>query len=137
MYTVDPNDILGQADRFGPYEHAAISATTTIQLWRTSSPFRVEAVSYVNPAGFAADPSNYWTIDLLQGATVVASWSTQTAAQGALTADTFVSLVLSSTDVNRVLARAGTLTTISLRFTKTGAPANLPLGRISGHGRTV
>ena len=118
-----------------PYEHAgAVSATVVHKLRTARRPVRIDRVEYVNPTGFAADPANYWTLELRKGATVIASYSTQTAAQGAITANTFVTFVLSATDANRVAVEGDEL---SLALVKSGTAGNLPLGRMCAHGRYV
>ncbi len=96
--------------------------------------FRVESVEYILPAGFVADSSNYWTVALKNGSTVVASWSTLTSAQGTITAGTPVQLVLSTTDANLVFA-AGDI--VSAVLTKTASALPLPPGRITVHGHYV
>lgn len=114
-----------QATRDLPYDHAAISATTSVKLWSTKDrPHKVQRVFYNNPTGFAQDPSAYWTVSITDGTTTLASWSTQTGTNGTLTADTPVDLVL--------VASTGLAASKNLvvTFTKTGAPANLPAGRL-------
>lgn len=140
MLDRDPNDILDIAERF-PYEHAAIAATTAIKLRTIRGPLRFNRVEYDNPTGFANNASAYWTINVLANATVVASWSTQTIGSGGngdLPVDTFLDLVPAALDVNRVAL--GSLTApivLSVQFVKTGAPANLPIGRFFFHATGV
>lgn len=112
---------------------ASLTATTTVKLFKCKDrSFRLDRAFYNNPTGFAADPTDYWTVAVLKGTTVMASWSTLSTAQGALTADTPVNLVLSATDANTV-ADDGDV--ISMKFTKTGSPAALPPGRLVLEGR--
>ncbi len=109
-----------------PYDHAAMSATTSVKIGGSlTRAHRVKYVWYNNPTGFAADASNYWTIEITDGTNVLASWSTQSTAQGALTADTPVQLVMSAshTDIDGAGVFVAT-------FVKTGIPANLPAGRL-------
>ena len=92
---------------------------------RTSS----SAATVFHGAGVTQDPTNYYTIEVLAGANVAASWSFLTGAQGTLAADTFGSLVLHATDANRIVAGSGD---ISFRATKTGTAGNLPAaGRLN------
>lgn len=108
------------------YDHGAETVTTTVKLWGPKTrAFRVDRVWYNNPTGFAANASTYWTISIQDGATVLASWSTQSTAQGALTADTPVDLVVSGTHTD--LAAGDTLSVV---FTITGAAGSLPAGRL-------
>lgn len=119
----------------GPYEHAnAIAATTVVKLVTARRRFRVERVEYINPTGYVQDATNFYTLELRKGATVIASWSLLTGAQGTIAADIAVNLVLSATDANRVV-QAGDL--LSWAMVKTAAAANLPLGRFNVSGRFV
>lgn len=109
-----------------PFDHVSESATTTIKIWGAKTrAFRVDRVWYNNPTGFAASATDYWTIEIKDGTNSLASWSTQNTAQGALTADTPVELVVSTTHTD--LAAGDALTVV---FTKTGAPAAIPAGRL-------
>lgn len=129
-----PNDVLQEFSEV-PYEHpGAIAATTTWKLRTIQRPCRIDKVEYDNPTGYTADPANYYTLELRKNAVVIASWSCLTGAQGTIAADVFVNLVLSATDANRVCAVGDVLT---LAAVKTGAAANLPLGRIVAHCRYV
>lgn len=109
--------------------NASTAATATEKLgWTVPAgrKFRVVRVMYNNPTGLAADTTNFFTIALkgVTSGTVYASWSTQTSAQGALSADTPVTLVLNATDANLVLA-AGEFPQAT--FTKSGTQT-LPAG---------
>ena len=118
-----------------PYDQASVAATTTFKIAKIKNRrFRVDSVQYINPTGFTADPTNYWTIGVQDGATVIASWSCLTGAQGTIAANTFVELVLSATDANLVLVDADIMSVV---LTKVAAPAALPAGRIVVHGRYV
>lgn len=116
-----------------PYSHGAIAASESIKLgalW--DRVLRLDHVWYNNPTGFAADAANYWTIELTDGTNVLASWSTQTGAEGTLTADTPVAIPLSAThtDLDEGLV-------LTLVFTKTGVPANLPAGQLLADGHAL
>jgi hypothetical protein len=106
-------------------EATGIVATTTNKVWKAKNrAFRIERVYLNCPAGFAADAANYWTIQILSDAAVVAaSWSTLTGSQGALTADTPVEMVLSATDADCVVLDTKIL---SVKALKTASAAALP-----------
>jgi len=109
----------------GQGSSAGISATETVKIW---SPKRggatVDRVWLNCPAGFAADASNYWTLALKDGSTTLASWTTHSTGEGALTADTPVDMTIAA---NVGLAAADNLTLVA---TKTGSPANFPAARV-------
>lgn len=114
---------------------AAIAATSSFAVGVPSDTekFRVERVELMTDATYAADPTNYYVFTLQVGATVVATWSTLTGQEGALTALTPAKMTLSATDANLVLAAGGALTLVA---TKNGAAANIT-PRVVVHGRTV
>lgn len=114
----------------GRYYEAGI---TLAEIFKAKRQFLVEQVRYVNPTGLAADASNHFDIQVKNGATVVANWSTETGEEGALTADLHVDLSLSTVagalllDVDDVL---------SLNLAETGTQT-LPAGRIQIEGRYI
>ncbi len=116
-------------------EHAQVTSDTTTKVYKvpTGRKLRIDRVLYVNPTGLAQDAANYFAVQVKKGSTVMASHSTQTGAQGTLTADTFVELVLSATDANRV-ADAGDEITMVLDETGT---ATLPAGKLVLEGRIL
>lgn len=116
------------------HANVALSATGADKLIQAQKRTRVDRVLIINPAGFTVDPTNYWTIQFKVGATVVASWSTLTGAQGTLAADTFADMVL-NVDTTTLIMNAGD--TVSFAYVKTGAPANFPAGRIQIVGRML
>ncbi len=138
MLDREKNDVYTEGHNFG-YEHAVISATTTIKLRTVRAPLRADRVEYVNPTGFATvDPANFWTINVLRDAVVVATWNTGVAAAGVsglIPVDTFFDLVLAALDSNRVFP--GPANVYSVQFVKTGAPADLPLGLFHFHNTLV
>lgn len=99
-----------------------IAATSTAKRWKPENRnFKIDRVYLDMPKGFTQSTTAYWEIsvnDSVNG--ILASWSTQTSAQGTLTADTPVDLVLASTP----LVLAGNHMTVVA--TKTSTPANLP-----------
>ena len=136
MLDREKNDVFTEPNHFG-YEHAAIAATTAIKLRTMRGSVRALRIEYDNPTGFAVDPTNFWTINVLAGATVVASWATNATVagvSGAIPADAFFDLTLSATDANRVFAGSvASPVVMSVQFVKTAAPANLPIGRFFFH----
>lgn len=115
-----------------PYDVPQETVTTTVKIHGVKGrTVRIDRVWYNNPTGFAADASNYWVISLQDGSTVLASWSTQTSAQGALTANTPVELVMgATTDVPND-------DVISVVLTPHGSPAALPAGRLVLEGHVL
>lgn len=120
-------------DRFAvTYDFAVASATATDKFFRALKNMLIEQVDIIDPTGLAADASNYFVITLQDGATVLATWSTQTGQQGALPAGTFESLVLATAYPTYPQASAGD--TLSLVLTLHGTQT-LPAGRLVVHGR--
>lgn len=113
----------------------ATSATSTYPI-ATPSPtrkFRVERVEIMVDATYTSDATNYYVLTLQKGATVIATWSTLTGAEGTLTGGTPGVMTLSGTDANLVLAAGDVL---SLVATKNAAGANIT-PRVVAHGRFV
>ena len=113
----------------------AIAATTTTaictpDLFRL---FRVDRAELIVDATYLVDPANYYVFTLQAGATVIATWSTLTGQQGTLTANVPATMVLTATDLNRVVPLGVPLTLVA---TKNGAAANVQ-PTIAVHGRTV
>lgn len=115
--------------------HPEVTSDTTTKEFETSlsRPFILESAQYLNPTGLVQDASNYFTIKILNGATVLASWSTLTGAQGTIAADTFVTMVMNATPTNLILDAA---TVISLFLDETGT-SDLPAGKVVLTGRYV
>jgi hypothetical protein len=117
------------------FDHAAQTADLTVKLWKCPAgrSFVLDSAEYVNPTGLAADAANYFNLKVLKGAaTVAANWSTETGQQGAIAADTFVSLVNGSL-ANRTFAAADVM---SFMMDETGTQT-LPAGRLVLRGRYV
>jgi hypothetical protein len=124
-------------DAGGALQAANGAHTTT--LWTTAVPkaLVIDRVYMVNPTGFAANTSAYWTIAVKNGSTVIASWSTQSTGSGgngAITAGADTELVLSSTVANLTVGGA-TAQSISIVATPTGAVGALPPGNLVIEGR--
>ena len=113
------------------FDMASTAATETLKFHYCAHPFRVERADIVNPTGLVADASNYFVITLQDGATVMATWSTLTGANGSLPANTFTQLVNSAVS-GALDAAAGD--TLSMVLTLHGTQT-LPAGRLVLHGR--
>lgn len=117
------------------FDHAAATADATTKLFKVPAgrKLKIDAVDYINPTGLAADATNAFIVKLLKGSTVVASWSTLTGAEGAIAANTFVSLVLSATAADLTFDAAD----IMSLFLDEQADTTLPAGRVVVHARYV
>lgn len=109
----------------------AVDVTTKEHKTKAGKVFTVDTVDYINPTGLAQDATNFAVVKLLNGATVLATWSTETGQQGTLAANTFVSMVLNGTPANLDLA-AGTTITLDIDI---NGVQTLPAGRLIIHGR--
>lgn len=100
------------------------TATATYKLFIVDRAMSLDAVEYIPSGSIAAHAANHWTIQILKGATVMASWSTDSdvEGQGALTAGTPVTLVNSSTPGDLVLAKDDV---VSVKVVKGGTTAPL------------
>jgi hypothetical protein len=125
MSTRRPNQFLHEPFVLA-YDHAQVTADTTIKLFKAARKMRIKRVSYINPTGLAAHGSDYFSIKVMNGTNAAARWSTETGEEGTLTGDTFVEVPLSSTDADTVVAKDAV---IALFLDETGA-ATLPVGRI-------
>ncbi len=116
------------------YDHASATSDGTTKLWKVPAgrSYRISRVYYNNPTGLAANASDYYTIKVLNGATVAALWSTQTGANGTLSADTPVELVIQA-DAAPVLPEN---TNLALFLDLTGT-ATLPAGRVVIEGDLI
>lgn len=114
------------------YDHAALTANTTVKLWKCPAgrSFVLERASYINPTGLAADATNTFKGEVMNGATLMASLfntdSDDDPAGASLAADTFVEGSLTATVADRWLAADEV---VSVVFTEEGT-ATLPAGRL-------
>lgn len=110
-----------------PKEHAQVTATTTVKLFKSRKRIRIDRVDYINPTGLVGASGNAFKGEIKSGATVCASlFNTDTGAAGAtLAPDTFVTGT-NGTKANRTIAKD---TDITLVLTETGA-ATLPAGTV-------
>ena len=109
------------------------SATEQIKLFTVPAgqKFRLDEVEYINPTGIAQHASNYWEIEIYDDAVSMAIYSTATAADGTITANTPVNLTV-NTDGTEVAAASSV---ISVKFTKVASAADLPPGKLRIRGR--
>lgn len=112
------------------YDHAQLTDTATVKLWRAPSDFRVDRVLYINPTGLAADATNFFDLTVMNGAAQIAGWSTETGEEGSIAADTFVVLTAGAAADQKL--DAGDV--LSLAMTEDGT-ATLPAGRFVIEGR--
>lgn len=115
------------------FDHAQVTADTTIKLWSPDRKFRIDRVWYNNPTGLAKDATNFFDVQILNAALLAFNWSTETGEEEDLAADTPVDLVVSATDANTVVPAD---TAISLKLAE-GGTATLPAGRVVFEGRYV
>lgn len=129
-----------RAERF-PLGHdnaGGQAATATVWAWKvpTGRTYTVNRTTINVGTTMTADASNYWTFALKDGATVIASWSTQTTGgspggQGTLTANTPADMALNATPASLSAVGGDTLTLVA---TKTGTPSALPTFNIIPDG---
>jgi hypothetical protein len=117
---------------------AAVAATSTFSVMAASlvagQVYRVTRAHILVDTTYAADAANFYALTLVHNGTTIASWSTQTSAQGALTAFTLAEMVLAAdTGVNLTVQPGETLTLVC---TKNGSAANFT-ARVVVHGRFV
>ena len=119
-----PNEFLQERIAV-PFDHAALSATSTDKFYQVPAgrKARVVSVKYINKTGLAQNGANSFALQLKNGSTVMAD-GVDTATT-AITADTFTALTLSSTFANLLMAAGDVLSAVA---TKTGTQT-LPAGR--------
>jgi len=112
-------------------DHAALTATGAIKMYKAPRRCEVEKVDYINPTGLAGDPANFFELRIKNGSTVVAGPRSTENDNGGTTiaADTFIDIDLSATLANRVLAEGDVL----LFDVVEGGTATLPAGRVIVH----
>lgn len=132
---LDPNTMFSEPRIISRTAAVAIAATGSLVIGVPSSTLkvRIARVEIMSDATYADDAANYYVLTLQAGATVIATWSTLTGAEGALTALTPAKMTLSATDANLVIAANAAL---KLVCTKNGSAANIT-PRVVVHGRTV
>lgn len=119
------------ANTTGGTDDDQITATTNVKLGTFDTDFDIDAIEITCPKGLTQDAANYFALAVKKGATVMASWSTLTGAQGSLTANTPKSMVLS---VVAGATRAVPGDVLSLDATLTGTQT-LPACKIHIIGR--
>ena len=111
----------------GPFANASVTGDTAIRVLTvpTGRKLRITGAKHYNPTGLATSATDYFVIEVLKNATVAASFSTLTGADGTIAAGADVTLNLSATDANLVLDAGDTL---SVNLNETGT-ATLPAGQ--------
>lgn len=112
------------------YEHAALTADTTVKLFKAEREFVLEAASIHNVTGLVTDVTNFFNVKLVETAVLMANFSTETGQEGSLTADTILDMTL-GTLADRTLVADEVLSV----FFDEGGAATLPAGRIHFEGR--
>lgn len=119
-------------------EIAAVAATSTFSVMGASTAtgykYRVTHAQLLVDTTYAADASNFYVLALVHNGTTVASWSTQTAAQGALTAFTLAEMVLAADTGNNRVVQTGEV--LTLVCTKNASAPNIS-ARCIVHGRFI
>lgn len=137
----NPNDSLfdvGASTIHYTKEVASVAATSTFSVMCATTAnnlkYRVTRAQLLLDATYAADPANFYVITLVHNGTTVATWSTQTSAQGVLTAFTVNEMVLAADTGNNRVVQPGEV--LTLVCTKNGTAANLS-ARCIVHGRFI
>lgn len=112
------------------YPHGQANADANFTVFEFARRCRITRVTLVNPTGLAQDVANYVDTRIMNGAVVVANWSTQTGQEGSITADTSVELTL-STDSAELVFEAGDSLVLDFNVTGTGV---LPAGHVNVEG---
>jgi len=131
-YSETGTTLMDLTDMAGGANVDGTGATAATKLFSAQRKMRIDKVEYINPTGLAGHAANYWDIGIKIGATIAAEWSTDSAAEGTLTANAVNEMTLSSTDAN-LIADADDV--ISFYATKVASAANLPAGRAVIHAR--
>lgn len=114
------------------FDHASVSADATILLHKVGPRgIHIDRVTYNNPTGLVAAASNGCIVKLIKNSTVMASWSSLTAAQGAIPVNTFIELVYSATAADLAMVPAD----VMALFLDIQGTDTLPAGHIVIEGR--
>jgi hypothetical protein len=121
-----------------PFEHAAVTATTTVKVFKvpTGKTFVLDRVSYINETGLAEDAANNFAGAIKNAATTAATLFNT---DSDLDPDTGASLAANTWVEGSLVSTARTFAAgeeISLVLTETGA-ATLPAGRGFVEGRYI
>jgi hypothetical protein len=117
------------------YDHAQVTADTTLQVHKASRALVIDKAYYVSEIGLAAHATNFFNIKLenATGSVLAANWSTETGEEGTIAAATFVELDLSTVAGALTLAAGDVLELIL----DEGGTATLEPGRIQIEGRYI
>lgn len=106
------------------------SADTTRSFFDCYGDFQIDKAEVLLPAGLVADAANYFIIQVLDGANVMAQYSTQVGQEGTIAADTWKAMTLGAGDLKRALAGHKLQYFLDVHGTQ-----NLPPGRLQITGR--
>lgn len=116
----------------------AVAATSTFSVMAcanaTGEVFRVTGAHLLVDATYAADVANFYALALVHNSITLATWSTQTSAQGTLTAFTDQLMILAADTGTSLTVQPGEV--LTLVATKNASAANLTV-RVVVHGRFV
>ncbi len=112
------------------------NATETFKLFTipTGKRVRIDKVELLVDGGVTGHASNFWDFEVRKDATVMHEYSTDSADEGTLAADTLTDMTASTTDENLV---ANETDIVSLVLTKNASAADMSPGRIKLHARYV
>lgn len=114
---------------------AAIAATSTIILQTMDGDYVVDKFEVMMPGGYTADDTNYYTLTLQKGATVLATLSLKTVGGGGFGNLTDLVPAAATLAANPTGSKDDVLKVV---LTKTSAAANVPAGtRLIAHCRQL
>lgn len=108
-----------------PYDHAALTATTSVEVFKATKRTRVVSAQYGNATGLAASGSNSFALTLSKTGAVAVAAGANTATT-AIPAGGFTALTMSAVAGATVLEPGDVLSFVA---TETGT-ATLPVGRL-------
>ena len=134
----DSADDLQQAVELA-FDHAvATDADRTDKFWKcpAGKRLRVDSVQYINVTGLAEASANAALLSVNNGATVIASWDTDSdlsATDVSIPADAFIDFNMAADDEDRIVEEGDVL---SFVINESGT-TTVPAGRVIVHGRYV
>jgi hypothetical protein len=116
-------------------DHAALTATTTIKVYKAPRRMEVLKVEYINVTGLVAHDDNHFALTAQNGATVIAGPRSTDGNGGgsSIAADTFTDVALVASTSARILAEGDVLSVVATE----GGTATLPAGKFVVHARWV
>ena len=122
-----PNEFLTEPYSY-PWEHPANADGGSVEekLDVLTRRVKITRVKYVNKTGLAEHAANFATLQVKNGATVVASWTTDSgssASDVSIPADTFIELTLATDDADLIFAAGDVLSFVVAEAGTTTVPA--------------